>query len=94
MNRIPIRAAVAALALGALSAPAEQNVFVRVSNFQDLSAAVTALTGAAGQPLVGALAVAQIRMSAAELGELREDAPLFFAACVKSSESGSLSDTL
>ena len=88
MNRLPFRSAVAALALCALSAAAEQNMFVRVRSFQDFSTAATALTGAVGQPLAGGLVVAQIRMQAAQLGELREDAPLFFACRVEPSGTG------
>ena len=88
MNRLPFRSAVAALALCALSAAAEQNLFVRVRSFQDFSTAATALTGAVGQPLAGGLVVAQIRMQAAQLGELREDAPLFLACRVEPSGTG------
>ena len=88
MNRLPFRSAVAALALCALSAAAEQNMFVRVRSCQDFSTAATALTGAVGQPLAGGLVVAQIRMQAASLGELREDAPLFFACRVEPSGTG------
>ena len=88
MSRKFLRPTVAALALCALSAAAEQNLFVRVRSFQDFSTAATALTGAVGQPLAGGLVVAQIRMQAASLGELREDAPLFFACRVEPSGTG------
>ena len=88
MSRKFLRPTVAALALCALSAAAEQNLFVRVRSFQDFSTAATALTGAVGQPLAGGLVVAQIRMQAAQLGELREDAPLFFACRVEPSGTG------